>query len=209
MNVARAWATLLSKQTELAGPMNLYLIGYRGSGKTTVAAELSSLLSLPWVDADQRLVETAGKTIAQIFAEVGEPGFRDLESQTLKSLSSKSGQVVALGGGVILRPENRAILKQTGKTVWLTAPPEVLAERIERDVATKANRPSLTSQGVLGEIQTVLQQRLPLYEETAEWSIAVDQYSPPEVARQIAQWWKSAAQNITVAGNETAQKANQ
>lgn len=198
---------LQSIQTELAGPMNLYLIGYRGSGKTTVAAELSSLLSLPWVDADQKLVETAGKTIAQIFAEIGEPGFRDLESQTLKTLASKGEQIVALGGGVILRPENREILKQTGKTVWLTAPPEVLAERIQQDAATKANRPSLTSQGVLGEIQTVLQQRLPLYKEAADWSIAVDQYSPPEVARQIAQWWKSAAQNVVGADEGTAHKA--
>lgn len=198
---------LQSIQTELAGPMNLYLIGYRGSGKTTVAAELSSLLSLPWMDADQKLVETAGKTIAQIFAEIGEPGFRDLESQTLKSLASKGEQIVALGGGVILRPENREILKQTGKTVWLTAPPEVLAERIQQDAATKANRPSLTSQGVLGEIQTVLQQRLPLYKEAADWSIAVDQYSPPEVARQIAEWWKSATQNVVGAGEGTAHKA--
>lgn len=198
---------LPSIQTELAGPMNLYLIGYRGSGKTTVAAELSSLLSLPWVDADQKLVETAGKTIAQIFAEIGEPGFRDLESQTLKSLASKGKQIVALGGGVILRPENREFLKQTGKTVWLTAPPEVLAERIRQDAATKANRPSLTSQGVLGEIQTVLQQRLPLYKETADLSIAVDQYSPLEVARQIAEWWKSAAQNVVGAGEGTAHKA--
>lgn len=187
--------------------MNLYLIGYRGSGKTTVAAELSLLLSLPWVDADQKLVEAAGKSITQIFAEVGEPGFRDLESQTLRSLASKGEQIVALGGGVILRPENREILKQTGKTVWLTAPPEVLAERIQQDAATKANRPSLTSQGVLGEIQTVLQQRLPLYKEAADWSIAVDQYSPLEVARQIAQWWKSAAQNVVGAGEGTAHKA--
>ncbi|MGV3609105.1 MAG: shikimate kinase [Planctomycetaceae bacterium] len=187
--------------------MNLYLIGYRGSGKTTVAAELSLLLSLPWVDADQKLVEAAGKSITQIFAEVGEPGFRDLESQTLRSLASKSGQIVALGGGVILRPENREILKQTGKAVWLTAPPEVLAERIQLDAATKANRPSLTSQGVLGEIQTVLQQRLPLYEEAANWSIAVDQHSPIEVARQIAQWWKKAALDIVGTDEGTAHKA--
>lgn len=203
-----ALAALPSKQTELVGLMNLYLIGYRGSGKTTVAAELSSLLSLPWVDADQRLVETAGKTIAQIFAEVGESGFRDLETQTLKSLASKTGQVVALGGGVILRPENREILKQTGKTVWLTAPPEILAERIERDAATKANRPSLTSQGVLGEIQTVLQQRLPLYEQAAEWSIAVDRFSPREVAQQIAEWWKKASDANARIGKGTANKAN-
>lgn len=203
-----ASAALPSKQTELVGLMNLYLIGYRGSGKTTVAAELSSLLSLPWVDADQRLVETAGKTIAQIFAEVGEPGFRDLETQTLKSLASKTGQVVALGGGVILRPENREILKQTGKTVWLTAPPEILAERIERDAATKANRPSLTSQGVLGEIQTVLQQRLPLYEQAAEWSIAVDRFSPREVAQQIAEWWKKASDANAGIGEGIANKAN-
>lgn len=93
----------MGKLAELDRPMNLYLIGYRGSGKTTVAACLSKELGLPWVDADQQLVLRVGKSIAQIFSDDGEPAFRNHESETLKLLSQGTAGIVALGGGVILR----------------------------------------------------------------------------------------------------------
>src|SRR5262245_66283601 len=96
--------------------MNIFLIGYRGSGKTTVAAEMSAQLGWPWHDADAELERRAGKTIKQIFAEQGEPAFRDLESTVLADLLIGDRQIAALGGGVVLREENRRLLASHGKT---------------------------------------------------------------------------------------------
>ncbi len=199
----------MGKLAELDRPMNLYLIGYRGSGKTTVAACLSKELGLPWVDADQQLVLRVGKSIAQIFSDDGEPAFRNHESETLKLLSQGTAGIVALGGGVILRPENRQVLRETGRTVWLKAEPEVLAARLEADAATKENRPSLTSQGVLGEVQTVLEKRRPLYAESADFEVAVDHLTPAEVASQIAHWWKLQTTGSATAPFTSDQAAEQ
>lgn len=170
--------------------MNLYLIGYRGSGKTTVAQLVSQQLTLPWIDADQWLVKQLGKTVTQIFAEEGEAGFRQHETESLKQLAGLSGWVIALGGGAILREENRLILAESGQTVWLAATPEVLVSRIAKDAATRESRPSLTPQGVLEEVQSVLAARHALYQASAQLKVDVDALSPAEVAQQIANWTK-------------------
>src|SRR5262245_39434407 len=113
--------------------MNIFLIGYRGSGKTTVAAALGQRLGWPWIDADAELERQAGKSIKEIFAEGGEASFRDLESTVLSKLVARERHVVALGGGAILREANRALLRGRGKIVWLTAAPETLFARISAD----------------------------------------------------------------------------
>jgi shikimate kinase len=146
----------------MIGP--IFLIGYRGTGKTSVARELAALLGVKWVDADAVLEVRAGKTIRQIFADDGEPAFRDLESSVLRDLATFGG-VVATGGGVVLRPENREILKQ-GLVVWLTAPAEVIWRRMQADVSTADRRPNL-AQGGLDEVKSLLAIREPLYRECA------------------------------------------
>ncbi|MEX0712312.1 MAG: shikimate kinase, partial [Pirellulales bacterium] len=101
--------------------MNIVLIGYRGSGKSTVARELAGRLGWPWLDADHQIEERAGKSIAAVFAEEGEERFRDLESSLLAELVERDKTVLAAGGGAVLRPANRALLRSAGKVVWLQA----------------------------------------------------------------------------------------
>src|SRR5688572_502997 len=141
--------------------MNLYLIGYRGSGKTTVAAELARLLGWNWLDADDEVERRAGTTIKEIFATSGEQSFRDLEAAVIADLAQFSGHVIALGGGAVLREDNRQAIRSSGKVVWLQASPEVLYQRISGDASTAERRPNLTADGGLAEVERLLAVRAP------------------------------------------------
>jgi shikimate kinase len=165
--------------------MNVFLIGYRGSGKTTVAAALAARLDWPWLDADVELERRAGRTIKELFAEQGERAFRDLESEIIAELANGDRRVVACGGGVVLREQNRAVLRSGGKCVWLRASPEALLERIEGDATTEARRPNLTGHGGLAEIRTLLAERTPLYEACADLQVDAERHSPMHLADQI------------------------
>ncbi|QDU74513.1 Shikimate kinase 2 [Bremerella volcania] len=165
--------------------MNLALIGYRGTGKSHVARLLAGQLKWPLVDADIHVEKQAGKSIADIFAEVGEPGFRDLESQALIELTQGSHYVLSLGGGVILREENRQRIADCCFTVWLTASPEEIARRLSGDASTQARRPSLTGKSTLEEIEEVLARRIPLYRQSANLTVDTEGKSPQEVTQTI------------------------
>lgn len=165
--------------------MNVFLIGYRGSGKTTVAAALAEKLGWEWLDADAELERLAGKTIKQIFDEQGEAAFRETEAAIVADLVREDGRIIAWGGGVVLREENRRLLAGRGKTVWLQASPESLLRRIASDNTTAARRPNLTGQGGLAEIRTLLAERTPLYAACADLTIDAENTPPVEIARQI------------------------
>ena len=167
----------------------VYLVGYRGTGKTTVARLLADRLGVPWLDADTLLEERAGRTIREVFADEGEAGFRDRESAVLRSLPA-GRCVVATGGGVVLRPENRDVLKR-GTAVWLTAPPAVLWERMQADATTAARRPNL-AQGGLAEVESLLAARTPHYAEVAALAFDTAAASPEPVAATIAAWLDAA-----------------
>lgn len=165
--------------------MNVFLIGYRGTGKSTVARLLAARTGLDWVDADEHLERQAGRTIREIFATDGEGTFRDLESQVVAELAARDHVIVALGGGAILREANRAALRGRGLVVWLRATPLTLASRLALDPTTGERRPALTSIGGLAEIEQLLAAREPLYRECASQTIDTEGRSPDEVADQI------------------------
>lgn len=165
--------------------MNLFLIGYRGSGKTTVAAELARRLGWLWIDADALLEQQAGKTIKEIFDQVGEAAFRDLESSVVNELAKLDRHIIALGGGAILREQNRQALAGRGKFVWLQASPEVLGSRIAGDATTQARRPNLTASGGVDEIRRLLVERTPLYAACADLKVDAQRGSPDQIASQI------------------------
>jgi shikimate kinase len=162
----------------------LFLVGNRGTGKTTVAQALAGLLGWPWLDADVLLEERAGRSVRRIFAEDGEKAFRDLESALLVELCGHSQHVIAVGGGVVLRPENRQWLKKSGTVVWLTGDAATLWQRIQADPSTNERRPDLTVGG-LAEVEALVQARAPLYAECAGLVVDTVGRSGPEVAKMV------------------------
>ncbi len=166
--------------------MNLFLIGYRGSGKTSVAAALAERLSWPWIDADAELERRAGLSIKRIFAAEGEAGFRDRESAVIADLAALERHIIALGGGAVLREANRRAIAGRGRVVWLRAAPETLLARIAADPTTAERRPNLTAQGGLAEIRDLLAQRSPLYAAWADIVMEADDSPPAEIARAIS-----------------------
>jgi shikimate kinase len=164
----------------------LFLIGYRGAGKTTVARLVAAKLGWRSIDADALLEERAGRTIRQIFNEEGEGSFREREAALLEELCRLEDHVIATGGGVILREENRARLKQ-GAVIWLRAPADLLWQRLQADATTAERRPNL-AQGGLVEIEELLRVRTPLYQACQDFTIDVAMLTPEQVSQTIVQW---------------------
>ena len=165
--------------------MNIALIGYRGTGKTTVARLLADALDCEWVDADAEIERVAGKSIAEIFATHGEPHFRDLETEILRGLCERPNTVCSLGGGAVVRTENREILAKIEHVAWLQADVDTIHERISADEHSALGRPNLTIAGGREEIAQVLADRTPVYRECAAFEVDTSGKSPAEVAREI------------------------
>jgi shikimate kinase len=170
--------------------MILTLIGYRATGKTTLAKLLAQRLGWQWIDADVEIERLAGKTIARIFAEDGEPAFRDLEAQVIADLCRRDKLVLAAGGGAPLCEENRRIMRQSGKVVWLKAQSETILKRMSGDATTDQRRPSLTGRDPLEEIVQLLALREPMYRDTADFTIDTENRTPEELTAEILEWLK-------------------
>jgi len=166
-------------------PPRIYLVGARGSGKTTVGRLLAARLGWSFVDMDDVIEAAAGKTIAEIFASEGESGFREREADALSQVVSRPDHVIATGGGIILRPDSRSRLCKTGYCVWLTALAETLWERIRADGASPVRRPALTGLSPADEIRHVLATREPHYRAVAHLSVPTDGQSPEAVVSAI------------------------
>ena len=181
-------------QVTMDTPQRIFLVGYRGTGKTTVGRLVADALGWAFVDADARIEAEAGKTIADIFAAEGEAGFRDREAAVLAALcGGPDPVVVATGGGVVVRPANRELLTASGFVAWLTAPPALLWERIRADATTAARRPNLTSAGGVEEVERLLAVREPLYREVARVAVPTAGRSPADVAAAILAAWTSSS----------------
>jgi shikimate kinase len=168
---------------------HLFLIGYRGSGKTTIGRRLADRWHLPFTDSDEWIERQAGKSIRSIFAEDGEEAFRALEVQAIEQLSlAVQPSVISLGGGAILRSENRRRLRERGLSVWLQASPSELAQRIQADQTTADRRPALTTLDGIEEIIQVLKRREPWYRETADLSVDTSGRPLEAIVDEIAAW---------------------
>ena len=143
---------------------NVYLVGLMGSGKTTIGRILAKRLGLPFMDTDREVEERTGVSIPTIFEIEGEDGFRRRESQVVEDCTRMSNAIVATGGGVVLRPENRENLTKSGFVVYLNVPPHILWERTRAD----KNRPLLKVEDPLRKLQELFVVRDPLYREVAD-----------------------------------------
>jgi shikimate kinase len=164
----------------------IFLIGYRGTGKSAVSRELASRLGYSWIDADEAVEQHAGKSIARIFADDGEPAFRKMEAKIVTELVGEKRTVVALGGGAVLRDENRQAMRAAGSVVWLTASVATILERVAADATTAHRRPNLTMMGGRAEIEELLAVRTPLYRECATLTVDTEGKTAAEVADEIA-----------------------
>jgi shikimate kinase len=159
--------------------MSVILLGYRGCGKTTVGRKLADRFWQKFVDTDELVAAAAKKTVREVFEQDGEPRFRDLEVEAVKDALSRAEHVIALGGGAVLRDENRALLKSSSlKRIYLRCEPAELLRRIQGDPATAESRPSLTEHGGgLPEIESLLKIREPLYREVMSAELDVTNLS--------------------------------
>jgi shikimate kinase len=162
--------------------MNLVLIGYRGTGKSAVAAILSQELGMAAVSLDEEIVREAGMPIPEIVEKHGWPWFRDLESEIVERFALCDQTILDTGGGVVLRPRNTENLRRGGVLFWLGASVEVIVERIQES----RERPSLTEgRSFLEEVEEVLTERLPLYRAAADREIDTDLLTAAGVADEI------------------------
>lgn len=165
--------------------MIVTLIGYRGSGKSSVAAPLAAALGWPWIDSDSELQRREGRSIRAMFAEEGEAYFRQQEQHLLAELFQQDRRVIAAGGGAVLSPATRRRMQTAGPVVWLRASLDSLEKRIGQDAATAGQRPNLTATGGRAEIAQVLAERDPLYRECATLSVETDHLAVDSVVCKI------------------------
>ena len=160
---------------------NIFLIGFMGTGKTTVSRQLGQLLHYRELDMDQEIEQREGQKISEIFEKKGEAYFRTLETALIGEFREKSGYLVSCGGGVALRPENVEQMKKSGTVVLLTASPETIFVRVRHG----GNRPLLNGNMNVSYIAGLMEQRAPFYESAADITIATDGKNPKEIAEEI------------------------
>ncbi len=162
--------------------MNIVLVGYRGTGKSSVGRILAAKTGMPVVSTDERIIEKAGRSIPEIVEEHGWEHFRDLETAAIEEWTTRDGLILDCGGGAILRDRNRDLLRSNGFVVWLTAEILTIVQRISHD----DQRPSLTgAKSFTDEVAEVLAVRTPLYEKAAHQTVPTDDRTPEQVAERI------------------------
>ena len=161
---------------------NIVLIGFMGTGKTTVGRLLAKQLEWNFVDLDKEIEAACGMAVSRIFAEHGEAFFRQRESEAIKRLSQCTHTVISTGGGAVLRDENIDNLRQCGILVRLQARPEVIVSRVEND--QHVTRPLLSQPDRLQTVTALLAERQDRY-ELADISVDTDNNTPDEVVQKI------------------------
>ena len=175
---------------------HLFLTGYRGTGKSTIGRHLAGQLSRRCVDLDEEIERRVGKTIRQIFDEGGEEAFRHFEAEALEAVTQAEASVIALGGGAIIKEENRRLIAKTGWCCWLNADAETILGRIHGDATTSQRRPALTNLSELEEIRKLLAHRQPLYESASDFRVEVAKRTPEQIADEVKRQWDAANGSI-------------
>ena len=161
-------------------PKNIFLIGFMGAGKTSVGRILAKKLGLDFRDLDEVIRKELGMTIPELFSRFGEDFFRSEESKAFQSVARAENQVVATGGGVILRDENWEAMSNHGVTIYLKASTEVLWSRVK----SNKSRPLLQIENPLERLQELLSKRIPLYER-ADLTVNTENIPPADIAEKI------------------------
>ncbi|MDD6155515.1 MAG: shikimate kinase [Lachnospiraceae bacterium] len=160
---------------------NIFLIGFMGSGKSTIGRFLQKELNMELVEMDARIVEEQGMSINDIFAEKGEDYFRDLESRLVLDLNNEGNTIVSCGGGVVIRLENVENMKKNGKIVFLSATPDTIYERVKNST----ERPILNGHMNVEYIAGLMEKRRALYENAADIRIETDGKTRDEICKEI------------------------
>lgn len=172
---------------------HLFLIGFMGTGKSSVARALSSRLGIRQIEMDSAIEESEGMSISEIFRQKGEPYFRDLETAFLSGLTEHQPRaVVSCGGGVPLREENRARMREIGHVILLLATPETVFSRAGGDAA-RPNIASLKSPAAVGEL---MKKREAAYEEAADYCVQTDGHGIEEICDEICTYLEKKSNQI-------------
>jgi shikimate kinase len=151
--------------------MNLVLIGYRGSGKSTVGRRLAVRLKMKFVDTDNLIEDRQGIPIIDIVKSRGWGHFRKLENNVIEEISKRDHLIIAPGGGAVLDTDNVKALRRNGTIIWLKADRQTLLKRMNQDPGTNTRRPTLTGKGTSEELKEVMSLREPIYERASEIQI--------------------------------------
>lgn len=179
-----AFAVVFSSPAKAASlPCHIFLIGFMGTGKSTIAKILSRRLGAEQIEMDQQIVDHEGMEINAIFSRYGEEYFRNLETETLRKFKGKTPAVISCGGGIVLREENIRLMQEMGKTILLTASPETILSRVKED----DSRPNLRGRKTVEGIQELMDLRKEVYQKAAQVTISTDQKTPEEVADLVCQ----------------------
>lgn len=163
------------------GKNNIFLIGFMGTGKTTVSHELAELLGYEEIDTDARIVMKQNQSIPEIFDSLGEQAFRDMETALLRELGTERHKIISCGGGMALREENVVLMREHGVIVLLTAEPKTILARVKDNM----ERPILNGNMNEPYIRELMAKRVPFYQTAGEVVIATDDCSPEEIAQDI------------------------
>jgi shikimate kinase len=165
--------------------MNLFLIGYRCSGKTSVGRQLAEAIHRPFLDTDDLIVQKAGMDISRIVFEKGWGAFRDMERNMIQTVCRKHRQVIATGGGVVLDSSNTALMKSSGRIIWLKVSPQTVKIRLQQDVKAAGRRPSLSGKELMQEIDETLIQREVFYRHAMDFQIEADTLGVAGICKRI------------------------
>jgi len=171
--------------------MNIVLIGYRGSGKSTVGSRLAARLKLKFVDIDDLIEERQGIPIIDIVKSHGWGHFRKLERSTIEEISREDHLIIAPGGGAVLDTDNVKALRENGFIIWLKAEKQTLLKRLNQDPRTNTRRPTLTGKETSEELKEVMSLRGPIYERVSEIQIDTSTSDVDAVVENILAAFKS------------------